>query len=220
LKTYKVCRDGKKSFIDENLVGLVRSACIPVVASCLFEEHYITTQVLFLLLIHLYWFHHMELGEFGDIGVRDDIAIYIAPLFLLENDLPFVPVVHPYFIKAGSIVADEYKLVPAALCEWHDYGHFVFAFHGNGCFLEKNEPIVGINIFEAIYLFAYQIVMTTLLADYILCAGGKGKAGKGCKEPQDMRTLHNRFYKGLGFHCKDNSVCFISLDNWIKHSGN
>lgn len=98
---------------------------------CSFKQHHISTEVFLFLFVYLYWLHHVELGELGYVGVHDDVSIYLAPFFLTEYDLSFLPVVHPYFIEAGAVFADEYELVPTALCKGYNDGHFKFAFHGH-----------------------------------------------------------------------------------------
>src|SRR5690242_5181105 len=91
---------------------LVRNCSIPIISRCcLFKQHHITAKIFLLLLVYLYRFHHMKLGDLGYIRVRNDIAIYITPSFLLVNNLFFIPVIHSYFIKTGRIIADKNELV-------------------------------------------------------------------------------------------------------------
>ena len=68
----------------------------------------------------------MKLRELWYVSIADNITINFAPFILAEDNLSFLPVIHPYFIQAGSIIADEDELVPASLGKRNDHGHFKF----------------------------------------------------------------------------------------------
>src|SRR5262245_18095338 len=92
--------------------------------------------------------------ELRDIRVGYNISINIAPSFLLEDYLSFIPVKHSYFIKPGSNVTNKNKLIVSSFSKWYNHGHFEFALHSHGCFFQQNKTIFRIKSLKTVGLFA------------------------------------------------------------------